>query len=213
MTVSILKSQTWATFEADVARHAFEMKTWRAHMGRVKESERLGHVGDQKYIAYPRPDAHPLVTSAVNENDDADFMIKDDLPTSEQILAAKKQILFGIVTSAETTAKNMILPATKRRAYTFREADIRANDDKIVRDIQPGMFAKAAVALKIVGVIDLQAEAEKKRSSADTKFLADQAARAKAIAAINRSAAQMFSEIEDLTLENIDKWKMPDFSK
>lgn len=210
MTHRVPKSRVGPDFAAAVAAHALEMRNWRAHMKRVGEDEKNG-VTDPllRHVAYPRPMSHPMVEAAVNENDVADFEIVDDGPTPEQALAAKRNDLFAAVSRAEIEAIAMIVPPGKARSFAFRETDIRNTDAKAYE--KPGVLAKAASAIGITKPADILAEIEKNRPAEDTKFLADQADRRRRVAAIERAAAQMHSDIEDLTLDTVDAWKMPPF--
>lgn len=192
--MKIPKSRIWTSFAADVAAHAKEMGDWRAHMKRVDADEKNGVTGIAKHMAHPRPSAHPLVESAVNEHDVADFEIVDDGPTSAQRLAAKKAELLGRVSQAERAAVNAVLPIGKRRLFDMREQDIRSGI------VQPSVLGKIKNAIAGSG---------KSIPQEDEQFLADQQARREAAAVITRKAAQAHHDIEDLTLDNIDTWQLP----
>jgi hypothetical protein len=213
MTYRIAKSQIFPGFEVAIAAHAKEMRDWRAHMIRVREDENNGVTGIDRHVAHPRPGAHPLVEAAVNENDVADYEIVDDGPTPEQILTSKKNNLMNDVSVAEASAIAAISPPLgKQRLLSMRENDIRVADGKIMDEIQrPGLLAAAAVAVGISKPVDTMAEVLRRRPAEDTKFLEEQADRRERTSKINRAAAQMHSDIEDLTLETIDAWKMPPF--
>ena len=60
---------------------------------------------------------------------------------------------------------------------------------------------------------DANAEILKRRPPEDTKFIQQQIDLRNRISKISRAAAQMHSDIEDLTIDNIDSWKIPDFPK
>lgn len=66
---------------------------------------------------------------------------------------------------------------------------------------------------KPMDVSDAMAIVAKNRPADDAVFLNDVASRKQKVETIRRMAAQMTSEVEDLTEANIDTWKMPDFSK
>lgn len=113
---------------------------------------------------------------------------------------------------------------------------VAAARDKIAATPAPGMLSRTAVALGLKDPPDpvplpvlappppppvppslppppdiagLVAEA---RSSEDASHLEDQQRRRGRIAAIERAAAQAHHDIEDLTVETVDFWPMPDFS-
>lgn len=211
MTVRVPKSQAHDGFDADVAAHAFEMRHWRAHMARVAEDEKNKVEPIDRHIAHPRPGAMPLIEACVNENDVADYEIFDDGPTEDQILAMKRLELIGKVTEAEQAAIATVVPIGKRRIFDLREHDILVSDEKIIRDLEPGWVAKVASTVGVAKKIDVQAELEKRRPAEDTKFMQEQSGRRARINAIQRIAAQMHSDIEDLTAETVGSWVMPNF--
>lgn len=199
MTMKILKSAIAGIpdFPGAAAAHAVEMKHWRAHMQRVKDDEANGVTGIDKHMPHPRPNAHPIVESAVDENDELDFEIVDDGPTPEQILAAKKAVLLRAVGEAEQLAKQEIVPPGKARLLDLREFDIMAGQPRV------GMLKKVAVAVGLASMETFSPE--------DQKHLDEQADRRQRMAAVDRQAAQAMHDIENLTLETIDAWKMPTF--
>lgn len=198
MTCRILKSQMFEGFDVAVAEHALNMRNWRAHMARVDEDKTKPDLpAIERHIAYGRPVAPELVEAAVNENGKVDYELVDDGPSSEQVFAAKKNELLGLVTAVEQQAKHAVLPRGKHRLFAMREADIRSGTPK------PGMLKSIATAVGLTSIEEPSPE--------DKQFLEDQIARRARISAIERAAAQAHSDIEDLTLETIDAWKMPDF--
>jgi hypothetical protein len=212
MTFKIAKSiaDTFPNFEPMVAAYAAELRHWRAHMKRVAEDEARGAPAAERHMAYPRPDTHQTIMAAVNENDEADYQIVDDGPTPAQILAAKKGDLAHLVSVAEAAAIAAVVPVRKQRLFNLRENDIRAADSKIAQDIEkPGLLASAASAIGLSSPVDIAAEIERQRPAADTQHLNDQADRRRKINAIERAAAQMHADIEDLTVETIDAWQIP----
>lgn len=198
MTFKVAKSQMPEGFEASVAKHAHEMKIWREHMQRVANDKKNGVTGDKMHVAYHRPDAHPLVKESVNENDVADYQIVDDSPTPDQILAAKKELLIGKISMAEAVATRAVTPAGRARAWSIREGDI---------------LKSQTPSTSVLGTVKNAIGLSKKLSADDEQFLADQDTRRQKADAIARAAAQMMSDVEDLTVANIDAWKMPDFPK
>jgi hypothetical protein len=207
MTNTVLKSQVPENFEVKIASYIFEMKNWRSHMSRVEQDKNSNVSPIDRHVAYPRPDAHPIVRASVNENNEADFKIVDDMPTADQILRTKKNDLIGTVSIAETNAISNIVPFGKLRMLNLKENNIRTEAHKAANDAtqSAGIVKKVAIAVGISNPPQVSFSPE------DQKFLQEQDVRRSAIAAIQHAAAQMHSDIEDLTLDNIDAWKMPDF--
>ena len=210
MTYRILKSQTFPGFDAAVAAFAKEMRDWREQEKRATEHDGREdiHPAD-RWVHRKRPLADQRVMDAVNEHDVADFEIVDDRPELN-ILKTKKDKFFNDVSIAERSAMDRITPPGKVRIYFLREQDIRAADAAFIQK-QSGLLKAASVAVGLTE--NIESAVEKQRTPSDTAFMADQAERRRKLGLIERAAAQMHSDIEDLTLENIDKWKMPDFSK
>lgn len=211
MTHRILKSTIASVpdFDVEVAAHAAAMKHWRAHMARVKEDEANGVTGIDKHAPYGRPMAHHAVAAAVNENDEADFDVVDDT------LEPRKTALMDQVNQAEQSAIAAAAPRGKRRLFQMREADIRAADTERATELLRtstssggflGLFKSKAPA------VDIDAMVAEQRPAEDTVHLKEQDTRRERIHAIERIAAQAYHDIEDLTLETIDAWTMPDFN-
>lgn len=290
MTAKILKSKIAGIhdFPATVAAHAVEMRDWRAHMARVKEDETNGVVGIDKHMPHPRPSSHPIVESAVNENNEADFEIVDDGPTPEMVLSAKKTTLMIAVDQAEQRAIAATSPFGKRRLFNIRESKIRAADVEIIKathlknaeiaagnariaDANASAADKAAEANRVgeeavkvateaeaarvakedaavsawraisdkVGLtkperstpipipefapipipapdplldsLDVAEAVNANRTEEDQNHLAFMKKSRVRLSAIELAAAQAHSDIEDLTLETIDAWKLPTF--
>jgi hypothetical protein len=222
MTLKVLKSQIMGvrfhesapTFEAAVALQAQEMKRWRAQEIQVAADKKAGVKGDKLHMGYLRPSVHPLVANAVNESDVADYEIVDDGPTPVQVLADKKINLITQITSVEIAAIQAVMPLGKHRAWNLRENDIRNADTAVAKEISTGGIVSAvATAVGLSKPVDVAAAVVKARSADDTAFLADITARRQKVDAIQRAAAQMMSDVDDLTSVNIDAWKMPEFPK
>lgn len=200
MTVKIPKSQVGTDFDTLVAHHAHEMREWRTHMGRVAEDEKNKVTGIKKHWAHPRPGAHPLVESAVNEKGEVDYEIFDDGPSPSQQLDAKKSRLFAAVSFAEQAAIAKVVPPAKVRLFMLMENEILEK-----QKIEPG------------GLIERAGEflgfSRHVQSDDEKAFMQAQQDRRARIAIIERTGAQAHSDIEDLTAETIDAWQVPDFSK
>lgn len=220
MTFTIPKSQTFPGFDVAVAAFAKEMRDWREQEKTATEHDRKTDIDPKdRWVHRKRPSADPWVMQAVNENGDADFEIVDDGPSNEQILKSKKSRLMIAVSEAEKDAVSLVVPAGKHRLLTIREGDILAADHARRMDMAanykpPSILKKISVAVGFSDPPpDIEAEVLKQRPQADVEFLSHRSDCSKKIEQINRAVAQMQSDIEDLTLDNIDAWKMPDFPK
>jgi hypothetical protein len=199
-------------FSVAAAAHAFELKSWRAHMARVADDEMNDVPIERRHVAYPRPRAHPLVERAVDENDEVDFEIVDDGPTAEEKLAARKVELFHEVSIAEHKAIDAVVPTAKRRFFNLREAAILDAD----RTKSALLWASnAGLVKKVTGAAmsadQIAARVESERPAGDTTFLREQTERTDRLAAIQLAAAKAHHDIEDLTAETVGGWKLPTF--
>ena len=203
MTAKILKSAIAGIrdFPARAAAHAVEMKNWREHMARVKDDEAKGVTGIEKHWPHPRPDAHPLVEAAVNENCDMDYELVDDGPTPDQVLREMKNRLIETVSQLERTAIEAVAPPGKWRLLNMRENSIIEAQAERMKEV--GVVASVATAIGLKKPPGLSEE--------DAAHISAQNDLRRKIQSIQRSAAQAHSDIEDLTAETIDGWQMPSF--
>ena len=181
-------------FEVKVAAYAHEMGLWRAHMRRVQDDDARGVTGIERHWPLQRPTAHPLVETAINENDEAAYEIVDDGPSESEILAVKKRDLMARVSEAERIAIVAVVPAGKRRLYEMRQADIASRP--------VGALRKAAMTVGLVG---------DDMSEDDATFMEMMRQQSQRIDAISRVAAQAHHDIEDLTIDTVDIWMLPVF--
>jgi hypothetical protein len=165
------------------------------------ESAKLNHVHP-----VPRPHAHPDIESAINsETLEPDYEIINDDPTDDQVLRAKKNALLERVRLAEHVAIDKSLPPIgKRRLNNMREIDIRNEDEKRYEEFRAKATTDADRDHPTITV-----KVDQMRAPADTDHLASQADCRERIAAIERASAQAMSDIEDLTLGNIDRYEPP----
>lgn len=211
----VLERCALGDFAARAATHAVAMKEWRAHMARVKEDEANGVTGIEKHMGHPRPMEHELVEAAVNENDEMDYEIVDDGPTPDQVLRGRKDDLLAEVARAEHAALETIAPAGKRRLLNIRHDDIRTADrGRALKILQNrSKLSKAATAVGLLDPIDIDAEVAKMRPAEETELLEQISIREQRFAVVQRLAAQASHDIEDLTIDSINDWKMPDFKE
>lgn len=208
MKVRILKSEAdqIEDFAGKAAAHAVEMKNWRAHMARVKADEANPNIDPAaRHWPLRQPDAHPLVERAVNENDEMDFELVDDTPTADQVLRGKKDVLLALAYQAEQAAIAEVVPVGKRRLLNMRETTIAIAHDKRVQADTEGVLKSAAAAIGL--------RKPPKMPASDQKFVDEQNARRQAIASIEERAAQVMHEIEDLAIETVDGYQIPDLTK
>ncbi len=218
MTAKILKSQVSQDFELAVANYAQAMREWRAHMKRVEADAKNGVEGIEKHEPYARPYAPELIDAAVDEEGNPDYEIVDDGPTPEQILVAKKSVLFQAVLQAEAAAGEKIVPTGKRRLFNLQESSIYESDAKLAADLRKkkkGRIAKvwdAALGKDVDAVAVEEADIRAARPKKDTDHLDAQAGRREKLNALAMKSAQALADIQDLTADNVDAWKMPDFT-
>lgn len=222
MTAKIPKSvvDSFPDFAAQAATHAVAVRQWRGHMARVKEDETKKNLAPiDRHWPIDRPRAPIAIEAAVNENDEMDYEIVDDGPSPEDLLALRKVQLLGAVTRAEQDARATVMPFAKERLFNFLEADIRAKDARVVTSMMEKNLGVFRVAAKAVGLgkkiepQDIAAAVNAKRTEPEQQHLADMKARRVKMAAIERRAAQAHADVEDLTAETIDAFKIPDFTK
>jgi hypothetical protein len=210
-----------------VADHKAEHSAWSAHMARVEADAKLppiprpafaDYAKDKdpaaalrkalevyeanvatRHQPYPAPIPHPLVDRALDG-----FVVIDDDPTPDQVLADKKLALIHKVAEAEAQAIAAVLPPLgKQRAFNMREQDIANADAAVVAALSDAVRTDPAKVAKAV---------ERARSKDDTDFLKAQADRRARSEAIARAAARMMSDVEDLTADTIDNWRMASFN-
>lgn len=188
-------------FPERVDKFAAELSGWAAHMQRVAtDAGNLKLKPEERHAPYPRPTTHPDVEMSVNENFQPDFVIADDGPTEDEALAAKKNELYQLVSAAENAAIDAVEHPAKRRFFGIRRAEIAQADKK----------AGEAAARSKSGLDQdgLDKAIKKARKKEDAEFLAQSDARQSRIDEIIRAAAKMHHDIEDLTIDTVDSWKM-----
>jgi hypothetical protein len=167
-----------------------------------------------RHEPYPRPAVHPDVDAAVKTtvNSDgsttfsSDFEIVNDDPTPDAVLAEKKLALLQKIAEVETAALDRVqLPLGRRRLANMQETAIRNADLALWATITKGM------APEDIEKLDVDAALAKARDPVDTQHLADQESRRQAVDAIMQKGAQAMSDVEDLTLDNVDNYQVPDF--
>lgn len=213
MTAKIYKSaiDAFANFDLEVAEHAARLRHWKEHMAIVESQKGKDIPPIERYQEFDRPRAHELLEAAIDENFNVAYEVVDD---SAATLAAKKRQLIARVQEAEGAAIIAIVPAGKQRLLAMRESQIQEEDNErgklLMEQIEkPGLLKRM---LGADGKVDIAASIAEQRPAADTAFLAEMKEVRRRIREIGLIAAQAMHDIEDLTLDNIEQWKLPDFS-
>lgn len=213
MTAKIFKSaiDAFPNFDLSVAEHADKLRHWRAHMAKVeaeKGNDKIAPI--DRHQPYERPRAHQLIEAAIDDKFNVAYEVVDD---SAATLTAKKQMLIARVAQAEGEAMAAVLAPGKSRLYAMREARIQEEDAQrsalLVEQQKPGLIKRLTGG---GSEFDIAAAVAEQRPSADTQFLQELQELRRRMKAIGLIAAQAMSDIEDLTLDTIEQWKMPDFS-
>ncbi len=195
------------SFDLAVTNYAKELADWHAHMAKVDEDKKNDVPKEKAYAPFPAPTAPPEVTASLDTSGKPNYIIVDDDPTADQVLAAKKAALTKRLWGAFDDAEKALVPERKDMAFTFRERDIRAADNvrrsKIV-EAQRGILTAIGIGRKSPQQID--DEVANGRTADDTKFLQDQETRRQKIDAIQRAAARVMSDIDDLTIADVDAY-------
>lgn len=203
-------------FEVAVAKHAFDLKEWKAHQDRVEQDNKNPPADPMlKHWPQKRPQAHPMVERAVDENGDVNFEVVDDTPKPEKLsLDQKKNLLRHDLAAARHAAIHVVLPWGKHNLFAMRQNEISARDivrrDKLIEQ-NKGFFKK--LTGKLMSGDEIMQAVDSSRPADDAAFLAEQMPRRQKIAAIEKLTAQASYDIEDLTEDIIDAWKIPDLSK
>ena len=182
-------------FPKKVDQFSSDLSAWAAHMQRVAtDAGNLRLKDHERHAPYPRPTAHPDIEQSVAEDGRPDFEIVDDGPPPEVRLAMKKNELLAQVSMAEQAAIDNVVSPPKRRYFEIRRAEINH-------------IERQAEADRVAG-----RKSAKPMSKEDREFAAADESRRSKVDAIIRKAAKMHHDIDDLTLDNIDAWKMGDLS-
>lgn len=166
--------------------HMHAMQEYAKHLKGVEEDAQNNDLKpEDRRVAFPPPEAHPLVMQAAREG----YVFVG--PS----LAEKKAALFAEVKRMESEALQAIIPPAKARHWAFQEADIRGADQERY---------KAQLAMPNPMPFDQFSLIN--RPLADTTFLKEQADRKARVESAMRSAARLEYSIDNLTEETIDGW-------
>lgn len=182
-------------FAAMVASHIAALQEYDAHMVLVRRDAELADLPDEeRHTEFPPPHAPVEIESSIKRTPkpDGTTTFEPDYEIVPPSIEQRKEKLFAQVSAAEQDATRAVVPAGKIRAFQFREQDIRKADQ-----------ARYVAAAPMIPT--------EQRPEADTRFLEEQAAREDRRNEIQRWAASLHSDIEDLTADTIDAWEMTPF--
>lgn len=185
-------------FASHVAAYAAAMTEYAAHLKGVAEdavNEALSP--NQRRVAFPPPTADERVMRAVRQAEDGSYIA--DYEIAGPSIEERKAALLERVRAEEAKAIAAILPPAKVRHFQFRMADINAADAKRIAD-NPNRIDDIATFLVA------------NRPVGDTAFLADYAARQARVGEVQRWAAKLEHDIDDLTEETIGGFVVTPFN-
>lgn len=208
MSFKILKSsvRSHENFSTKVSDFAKERQSWLAHMKRVEEDAKNPDIDPVlRHDPMPPPSAHPDIMSCVDEFGRVDFEIEDDDPSDEEIISQLKSEIIGKINEAEIAALEAIEPAAKRRLFRMREAEISAADASISASIHQKDGESAGDFIK-----RQKDTVENSRTDLEKKFISENDDRSMRIYQVQRKVAQIYHDVEEMTLIQLQVWKMPE---
>jgi len=186
-------------FATAVDAHVAALNEYAAHIkGVAEDAVNPDLTPDERRVAFPPPSAHDLIECAVRQ--DGDRFIADYELVGPS-LEVRKQRLCAQVDAAEAAEIAKVMPPRKARHWQMREQDIRTADHM--------RLSNHPVALKPEEINDFLAKA---RPAEDTTFLIEQGRRHATVTAIQRWAAKAHYDIDDLTDETVEAWKLEPFN-
>jgi hypothetical protein len=201
MTMHIkLSSLPWSLeeFQQRAAAYAAAMTEYAQHLkGVAADAENETLAPEDRRVAFPPPTEDWQITAAVRQGDDGIYVV--DCKVHGATLDERKSALAARVKELETAAIAEALPSAKARHFHFRKADIDAAD-------------VARIAANPNHIDDVPAFLASTRSDEDARFLDDYAARLAKMNAIQRWAAKLEHDIDDLTEATIDTFEVVPFN-
>lgn len=190
-------------FAQMVAARIETLREYDAHEAVVRQHAAVPDMVDRWVsLAVPQSDLDAAIR--VTPQADGTHTFAPDYEIVPPSLEKRKAVLFDQVSAAERDAIRGVLPPGKIRAYQFREQDIRQADQARFTD-------SLRSAEHPENVMAFEEFAKATRPAADTHFLDEQAAREDQRNEIQRWAANLHSDIEDLTEATVDAWVMKPF--
>lgn len=194
-------------FGVQVAAFAKEQRDWLERKAKVKEEEGRDDIAPiDRHHMYPRPTAHELVVQAVNDDGSPDYELIDDT------LGLRKLNLINSVASAANEAIGRLISPAKLNAATIRLSDIARDDNARRLEVQEkyiGLLQR--LKIKRIDQDAIERDVVALRSDDDNRLLADMDEMKTAIDVIHRKLVQAHSDIEDLRLETIGSYQLPEF--
>ncbi|MCK1507555.1 hypothetical protein [Bradyrhizobium sp. 18] len=158
----------------------------------------------------PKPVAHPDIVAAVNGQGYVDFEVVNDDPTDEEVLRGKKNELLSRIHRAELAAIDQALPPPgKRRLANLLETDIHAADNELRKTMLAEPIPQLDGSISNRSPASIEKSVALIRKKHHTQHLADQESRRAKVDVIVRAAAQAMSDVEDLTADNIEAFRIP----
>lgn len=197
MPNKIKRSWIRGDFQKGVEEYVKELNSHVGHMKMVDEG---------KAQAYPPPQAPAEIVAAISLDEKnglyfSDFEIVEDGPTPEQQLRSAKDELLARVTQMEVLASNYIAPPGKRRKIHIRHGDAVV---RVAREsLEDGTLRKIGNKIGLTSGREFTRDEQAAVSEAE--------ALVKGLDAVSRHAAELHSQIEDLTQETIAGWKPSPF--
>jgi hypothetical protein len=192
MTFKIVLSAVKALpfdFKAEVEKHAAALMEHRTKEG--VEAPSVIHPWVEAAVSRVQ---HPV--SAERPDDFiSDYVITDDTPPPPT-LEQRKTVLADEASHAAIIALNALVPPRKRNLFAFRHRDALAAFVILDRKMAEATMSKADFEIL---------------ASPHRVIMAEHEDREAKVQAVYRKLAQVHSDIDDLTDETVDGWKLPPF--
>jgi hypothetical protein len=188
-----------------VAAHIAALSEYDEHLAGVREDEANEQLKpEDRRVVFPAPSASALVEEAIRQEkqDDGRTHFVADYEMVGPSLSVRKQRLVQQVSEAEGAELAKVVPPGKIRYFHLRYAQIMRDDAErlhvhlIEGNDHPG---------------DVEAFQRQFRPEDDSRFLDEYDDRARVQTAVNTWAAKAHHDIEDLTEETVDGWKLEPF--
>jgi hypothetical protein len=168
---------------------------------------------------FPEPMDHPDIVAAINDKGEPEFEVFDDGPSPAEVLEQKKKALAMEVTAMEHAALEAVVPDRKRRLLNIRLNDLAKTESGRTKDLLNSIGRQIEESNDNNEKLDLMrrqrdltAEIHAMRTPEEAALAEDQIERQKKIDAITLWAATMHNDIDDLTVDDIDTWKIEPYS-
>jgi hypothetical protein len=195
--------------QQEISKFANEYRLWLAHMMKVNSEENAKQEDpEKKYMPYKPPLAHPLIMSAVDKLGNIAYeFIDDTVAISSQTVRSRREELMAAVVNIENEEIAKIIPRGKIRLWEMKQTAILNADGKKRQLILEDFYKKN----QEVDHLKLNKHIDDDRDPEDTAFLEDMKDRKQKVEGIQLWAAQLLSDIEDLSNEAVFDWKVPSY--